>query len=620
MGAVDHNRADAYVYWDIAKLSARDAHALDTFPAASLFLEPQLILPGTELSGLPAITGQAIPHGRILGSDVMSIPGQGTYTITLTESAVFGPLPPCLIPATETAVQTVGSLDMWASYVSKKTDISDGVVHINATAIMQSATYGSSVFADETLIVHNCSGRHYSDSPELSGTFWVGGVTISTPSPALTFTSFAVYAEHPAGCQIADSRVRLDAVVYEPGITVASDFMPTLSVSSVHRVEDVVCVAACGANKPGSVILHGALTEPVYTYAALMGDVTTRVTHAVTMDTPFLACGAVGGPLLIGNMGFSDGVSAYESCWREIPMTVNVVVETGVLTGGCPPEFSYVRLPAFTMDIPSVAHVHGYREGETLLAHTVLELPVISCRNTSSVIARACSAQEVVNIEYGILPPALRNNTAFEVTHTAVLTDLMTAQCFCRVHAYYPGYLLDVAPVTTEPPMLLPFPDSGAVVLADQLDPYFCTGRLFDDHPFGCHTTGDALGGLFVTVPDTGASEYKRATAFTVMQDVAVASCFGSDQSFRGLEVTLGVTTSASLLSSITQEAHVADMGFSLCLSARTFWHCGMYAVALNAVIPTWIVPRLMFIPVIPDLEFWFDYEEDSPFKLSFIF
>lgn len=157
-------------------------------------------------------------------------------------------------------------------------------------------------------------------------------------------------------------------------------------------------------------------------------------------------------------------------------------------------------------------------------------------------------------------------------------------------------------------------------MLTDQLDPYFCTGRLFDSHPFGCHTTGDALGGLFATVPDTGASDYEKAIAYIVTQDTATADSFGSSQVFMGLEVTLGVTTSMYLVPAIKQEVHAVGMDFSLCLKASNFWHCGMYAVALNAVIPTWIIPRLMFIPVIPDLEFWFDYEEDSPFKLSFIF
>ena len=620
MGAVDHNRADAYVYWDIGNISSRDAHAVDSYPATSLSLEPQLVLPGTELSELPSITGQAIPHGRILGSDVLSIPGQGMYTITLTEDAVFGSLPPSITPSAVTIAQSVGGLDMWASYVTRNADMAGEVVYSNAAAFMQVAEYGHFVHADETLVVHNCSGRHYSDSPELKGTFWVGGASISTPSPAFEFTSFAVYDEHPAGCQIADSRVLMFAAVYEPGVSIGDALLPTHMDYATHRAEDVICVAACGANKPGSVLLYGAVSEPVYTYSALLGDVLTQVVHVVDTVVPFLACGAVGGPLLSASLGYSDGVSAYESCWREIPMPVNVVTEEGVLTGGCPPEFSYVAMPAFVMDTPSVHHAHGHRDSEVLMVHTVLELPVVSCRNADSVVARAGSVQEVVNVEYGILPPALCNNTAFEVTHTAVLTDLMTAQCFCRVHAYYPGYMLDVAPVAASADGIMPILHDSAVVIAGQLDPHFCTGRLFDDHPFGCHTTGDALGGLIASVPDTGASEYEKAAAFVVTQDVGTASCFGATQSFSGLEVTLGVTTSASILAAIKQETHAVDMGFSLCLSASNFWHCGMYAVALNAVIPTWIVPRLMFIPVIPDLEFWFDYEEDSPFKLSFVF
>ena len=135
-----------------------------------------------------------------------------------------------------------------------------------------------------------------------------------------------------------------------------------------------------------------------------------------------------------------------------------------------------------------------------------------------------------------------------------------------------------------------------------------------------------AGGNLNITATNTGgaASYNLKANGVSINTNTTSSYAFNhtnitTNTSYE-LEVTLGVTTSMYLVPAIKQEVHAVGMDFSLCLKASNFWHCGMYAVALNAVIPTWIIPRLMLIPVIPDLEFWFDYEEDSPFKLSFIF
>lgn len=55
----------------------------------------------------------------------------------------------------------------------------------------------------------------------------------------------------------------------------------------------------------------------------------------------------------------------------------------------------------------------------------------------------------------------------------------------------------------------------------------------------------------------------------------------------------------------------------NLCL---LHWHCHIWADALNAVYWAFKKPEMIFIPMIPELDFWFDFAEDSRFTMSFVF
>jgi len=615
-GVVDTNYADVFAgNWDRLSVDGTDAFAVYG-SHAGLTLDPSVYFDSQDVDGVIGIVLQGVPRVGVCGPDVLAIPGAAPYNLFMLEHWALSVSPATLCglwAGTAAHPAALLTLDVGSPYVPGQLGVED---YAAQPIISFPSTGGAEQpFAVTSLFAYRCVGAHNTSDIPLFGAAQTVTATAEERygdifdlfGSGMTYLATSIFTNFTLDPAIA------------PLLAHQAE-MPTVYVQlSILPMSSTACVVTSaygelGAGEGGTTVLGSAQDATVtFTPWLLTNALTAGVEQLSTLLTLL-----PGAPYLPGFIGFDGNTYVANPQVLEIDghlvVTIDHLAADWSNTGWGGPSFPVIEHP--------VTHANDRPDGNSLFGQVITVDSVLvglGCTGLFSVtpIYGVALSDGVVTQGEVYTPWFGDQDTAYHEEHLFALPINATIQCSCAFNHSFPAIEQSVTPTTWTWPILHVTYD---VVQIEQTMAMFCGNMPFGSRAVALGSTAvtafgvEAMNAMVLFVPDPHSATFEG-------QLTGIIDQFGSEQFFYGREVSsTAACTDKYGTPAQKDEAHAANMSF-VKLTASQFWHCNMWADELNFVIPAEIVGRLMFIPVIPDLAFWYDFEdEDSKFRLSFVF